>query len=161
MPTVKDTRYRGWHWDGDNNRIDVYVSTTECAYFQTATAGSYLTVANGIAVSTGGLTVTAGGVTVTAGGVSLVAGDLTMTSGQAIQTGTSDNDNFVIQAYDTSTAYVQVFKVQATTGSSVEMGFYGKLAAQQATIATVATTTQGVTLNLIIAALENIGLLAT
>lgn len=62
---------------------------------------------------------------------------------------------------DCYTEGVKVFTCDST-GTSAKWGVHGKVAAQQATIATLAATVSGyATVNSIITALENLGLLAT
>lgn len=73
-------KYKGWHWDAANSRLDVYIGETEAAYFKTS-ASPYLTIANGCTITAGGQTITAGGQTITAGGQTITAGGQVISAG--------------------------------------------------------------------------------
>lgn len=154
-------RYRGWHWDDANTRLDVYIGETEVAYFDDS--APYLTLANQLTVSTGGITVTAGGITITAGALTVNSDIVMNTSAKAIKTGTSNNDNLSIQVYDTNASgYGTVLKAQAVTSTSYELGFFDKCTTQVAHVATVAAGATGTTaINSILSGLEALGLFAT
>lgn len=75
----RSSLYRGWYWDKENDRLELYYNNTKVGHFTGTTF--VLAAGVGVTVTDTGLTVTAGGATVTAGNLVVTADDARITAG--------------------------------------------------------------------------------